>query len=111
MAAELAEAAVDMAKKSRYYAVAAAIRQLIECEYLLTLFNDDLGHTRRWRESTPEEARKSFTPQTMRKLTGSPTRSTGTTVRRADTPLRRAPGCLRSSTRLASRGRTLPPSS
>jgi hypothetical protein len=70
MAAELADAAVEMAKKSRYYAVAAAIRQLIECEYLLTLFNDDLDHARRWRESTPEEVRKSFTPQTMRKLTG-----------------------------------------
>lgn len=70
MAAELAEAAVDMAKKSRYYAMAAVIRQLIECEYLLTLFNDDLEHARRWRESTPDEVRRSFTPQTMRKLTG-----------------------------------------
>jgi hypothetical protein len=70
MAAELAEAAVDMAKKSRYYAVAAVIRQLIECEYLLTLFNDDLEHARQWRESTPDEVRRSFTPQTMRKLTG-----------------------------------------
>jgi hypothetical protein len=36
MSAELAEAAVDMAKKGRYYAVGAVIRQLIECEYLLT---------------------------------------------------------------------------
>src|SRR5689334_4226559 len=44
MVAELADAAVDMAKKSRYYAVAAVVRQLIECEYLLTLFNDDLEH-------------------------------------------------------------------
>ena len=70
MAAELADAAVDMAKKSRYYAVAAVIRQLIECEYLLTLFNDDLEHARRWRESTPDEVRRSFAPQTMRKLTG-----------------------------------------
>jgi hypothetical protein len=70
MAAELADAAVDMAKKSRYFAVAAVIRQLIECEYLLTLFNDDLEHARRWRESTPDEVRRSFTPETMRKLTG-----------------------------------------
>jgi len=44
MSAELAEAAVDMAKKGRYYAVGAVIRQLIECEYLLTLFNDGIGH-------------------------------------------------------------------
>lgn len=70
MSAELAEAAVDMAKKSRYYAVAAVIRQLIECEYLLALFNDDIDHARRWRESTPEEIRKSFTPEKLRNLTG-----------------------------------------
>jgi hypothetical protein len=70
MAAELAEAAVEMAKKTRYYAVAAVIRQLIECEYLLTLFNDDLEHARCWRESTPDEVRRSFAPQTMRRLTG-----------------------------------------
>ena len=70
MAAELADAGVEMAKKRRYYAVAAVIRQLIECEYLLSLFNDDIDQARRWRESTPDEVRRSFTPQTMRKLTG-----------------------------------------
>jgi hypothetical protein len=70
MSAELAEAAVDMAKKGRYYAVGAVIRQLIECEYLLTLFNDDTGHARRWRESTPDEVRQSFRPERMRRLTG-----------------------------------------
>lgn len=71
MAAELAEAAVVMAGKNRYYAVGAVIRQLIECEYLLTLFNEDLDHARRWLESTPDEVRESFTPAKMRKLTGS----------------------------------------
>jgi hypothetical protein len=70
MAAELADGAADMAGKNRYYAVGALIRQLIECEYLLTLFNDDLGHARRWRESTPDEVRREFTPGKMRKLTG-----------------------------------------
>lgn len=48
----------------------AVIRQLIECEYLLTLFNNDLAHARRWRESTPDQVRREFTPDTMRKLTG-----------------------------------------
>ncbi len=70
MCAELAEAAAMMAEKRRYYAVAAVIRQLIECEYLLTLFNEDLDHARRWRDSTPDELRKSFTPAKMRKLVG-----------------------------------------
>jgi hypothetical protein len=59
-----------MAEKNRYYAVGAVIRQLIECEYLLTLFNEDLDHARRWLESTPDEVRDSFTPAKMRKLTG-----------------------------------------
>jgi hypothetical protein len=70
MSAELTEAAVAMAVRRRYYAVGAVIRQLIECEYLLALFNDDLGHARRWSESTPAEIRKSFSPQKMRNLVG-----------------------------------------
>jgi hypothetical protein len=70
MAAELADAAVDSARKQRYYTVGALIRQLIECEYLLTLFSDDLEHARWWRESTPEEVRTEFTPKKMRRLTG-----------------------------------------
>jgi len=70
MSAELAEAAALMADKRRYYAVGAVIRQLIECEYLLVLFNEDLSHAQRWRESTPDEIRKSFSPKAMRKLVG-----------------------------------------
>jgi|HubBroStandDraft_3_1064219.scaffolds.fasta_scaffold43149_1 hypothetical protein len=70
MAAELADAAVDMARKDRYYAVSALVRQLIECEYLLTLFSGDLEHACRWRESTPDEVRLEFTPKRMRRLTG-----------------------------------------
>lgn len=70
MSTELADAAVAMAAKRRYYAVGAVIRQLIECEYLLVLFNEDLDHARRWAESTPSEIRNSFSPKQMRTLTG-----------------------------------------
>lgn len=70
MAAELAAAAVDAARKQRYYVVGTLIRQLIECEYLLTLFSNDLEHARWWRESTPDEVRTEFTPKKMRRLTG-----------------------------------------
>jgi hypothetical protein len=70
MAAELADAAVDMAIKERYYAVGALIRQLIECEYLLAWFNDGLEHARTWGESTPAKVRDSLQPKHMRKLTG-----------------------------------------
>ena len=34
------------------------------------MFNDDIDRARRWLESTPDEVRKSFTPEKMRKLTG-----------------------------------------
>jgi hypothetical protein len=34
------------------------------------LFNDDIGHALRWRESTPDEVRRSFRPERMRRLTG-----------------------------------------
>ncbi|GAA4716028.1 hypothetical protein APR04_004946 [Promicromonospora umidemergens] len=70
MSVELAEAAVTMAARRRYYAVGAVVRQLIECEYLLTLFCSDLDHARRWGESTPTEIRNSFSPQKMRNLVG-----------------------------------------
>jgi hypothetical protein len=59
-----------MAERNRYYAVGAVIRQLIECEYLLALFNEDLDYAKRWLESTPDEVRESFAPAKMRKLTG-----------------------------------------
>ncbi|WP_157968498.1 hypothetical protein [Streptomyces geranii] len=70
MSTELADAAVAMAEKERYYAVGAVIRQLIECEYLLALFSEDLDHARGWFESTPEQVRSMFAPTRMRKLTG-----------------------------------------
>ncbi|GAA0535734.1 hypothetical protein GCM10010172_16270 [Paractinoplanes ferrugineus] len=70
MAAELAEAAVLMVEKRRFYAVGAVLRQLIECEYLLSMFDEDLDHARRWRESTPDEVRESFTPAKMRRIVG-----------------------------------------
>ncbi|GAA5127220.1 hypothetical protein [Pseudonocardia adelaidensis] len=70
MSAELAEAAVSMARSKRYYAVGAIVRQLIECEYLLTWFGSDLDNARKWFESSPDEVRLSFSPKKMRKLTG-----------------------------------------
>ncbi|MGZ2362282.1 hypothetical protein LRE75_37415 [Streptomyces sp. 372A] len=70
MSSELADAAAGMAQRDRYYAVGAVVRQLIECEYLLALFSEDLEHARVWFESTPEQVRSMFTPGKMRQLTG-----------------------------------------
>ena len=70
MSADLCDAAESMVEKHRYYAVGAVARQLIECEYLLTLFNEDLAHADRWAKSTRAEIRNVFSPAKMRKLTG-----------------------------------------
>lgn len=70
IATELATTAVTASENGQAYAAAAIVRQLIECEYLLTLFADDLDHARRWRDSTPEDLRAEFTPAKMRRLTG-----------------------------------------
>ena len=70
MSVELTEAAVAMVEKRRYYAVSAVTRQLIECEYLLTLFNEDLDYARQWYENTPKQVKAMFNPSNMRQLTG-----------------------------------------
>ena len=67
MCAELADAAVTMSAKGRSYAVAAVLRQLIECEYLLAHFAIDLEQARNWWISTPAQIRKEFETKTMRK--------------------------------------------
>lgn len=67
MAVELADTALQASRRDRYYAVAAITRQLIECEYLLVLFEEDLEEARIWVSSSPEEIRKSFAPAKMRK--------------------------------------------
>jgi hypothetical protein len=101
-----------MAERNRYYAVGAVIRQLIECEYLLALFNEDLDYAKRWLESTPDEVRESFAPAKMRKLTGTFSNeeywghcSTG------GHPAPKGARCSRSSIPDASPGHTLLPKS
>lgn len=70
MTSELAEAAVEMVERRRYYAVAATIRQLIECEYLAALFTKDWEAAKRWWESTPAQIRRSFSPAGTRRVLG-----------------------------------------
>ncbi len=48
MAGELAAGAVAMLDDDHRYAAAALIRQLIECEYLLHAFVEDLGTAASW---------------------------------------------------------------
>jgi hypothetical protein len=70
MAAELAAGAVSMLDAQRRYAAAALVRQLIEAEYLLRAFVDDIHRAAEWYQSTPAEIRASFMPKTMRPLGG-----------------------------------------
>lgn len=70
MAAELTAGAVSELTAERRYAAAALIRQLIEAEYLLSAFVEDVSRAATWHRSTPTEIRKSFMPKTMRPLGG-----------------------------------------
>lgn len=72
MSSELTESAVEMVGRRRFYAVGACLRQLIECEYLLIWFGEEISNARKWRESDPDTIRLAFTPKKMRKLTGFP---------------------------------------
>lgn len=70
MAAELAMAGVSVLDSGHRYAAAALIRQLIECEYLLHAFVEDLARAASWYRATPSEIRSAFMPKTMRPLGG-----------------------------------------
>lgn len=56
-----------MAARGRYYAVAATLRQLIECEYLVILFAQDLHHATTWSASSPRQIREGLSPAKMTK--------------------------------------------
>lgn len=70
MAAELAMGGVSMLDSGYRYAAAALIRQLIECEYLLHAFVEDLASAASWYRASPSEIRSAFMPRTMRPLGG-----------------------------------------
>ena len=66
MGAELAVGAAQLYQAERWYAGAAVVRQLIETEYLLFLFATDSSEPEKWLRATPDEARRVFSPGTMR---------------------------------------------
>lgn len=70
MASELAMGCVSMLDSGHRYAAAALIRQLIECEYLLHAFVEDLSRAASWYRASPSEIRSAFMPKTMRPLGG-----------------------------------------
>lgn len=70
MAAELAAAVKCELEAERRYAAASLVRQLIEAEYLLRAFVDDISRAAEWYRASPDDIRKRFMPRTMRPLGG-----------------------------------------
>lgn len=70
MAAELAAGIQSELEAERRYAAASLVRQLIEAEYLLRAFVEDMSRACTWYRASPDEIRKYFMPKTMRPLGG-----------------------------------------
>jgi hypothetical protein len=70
MAAELGNGSVALLDAGLRYATASLVRQLIEAEYLLSAFDDDIARAKEWYRSSASEIRKGFMPRTMRPLGG-----------------------------------------
>lgn len=68
--ADLAASAVDLMTTGHTYTAGAALRQIIECEYLLTLFAREVEAAREWLNADDRHLRRFFTPAKMRERTG-----------------------------------------
>lgn len=69
IAAELAISTQYLFSEQRWYAGNALVRQIIECEYLLTVFAADPNLAETWLRSSPHELRKWWSPAAMRSRT------------------------------------------
>lgn len=69
MSAELASSTIDLFKSDRWYAGNSLIRQLIETEYLLTIFAADRAIASDWQHASPEQLRRWWNPAAMRAKT------------------------------------------
>jgi hypothetical protein len=70
MAAELGAGSVALLEAGLRYAAAALVRQLIEAEYFLSAFVDDISRAAEWFQASPDDIRRNFRPKTMRALGG-----------------------------------------
>lgn len=69
MSSELAASTIELFKANRWYAGNALIRQLIETEYLLTIFAVDRTVASDWQHASPEQLRRWWNPAAMRTRT------------------------------------------
>lgn len=70
MGGEIARGAVLLLSDSNRYSAAALIRQLVEIEYLLCLFAQDIDEPARWASSDLATVKKEFQPARMRERCG-----------------------------------------
>jgi hypothetical protein len=66
MSADLTQGALLLFKAERWYSGEALIRQMIETEYLLSLFVSDPGAASRWLDASEKELRQWWNPGAMR---------------------------------------------
>lgn len=67
IASELVDGIDLMCRRSRAYAAACLLRQLVEAEYIMFLGYNDPDRLVQWHDAEEEERRKLFTPSRMRK--------------------------------------------
>ncbi len=67
LATELIDGIFTMFKQGNEYSAACLLRQLVEIEYLFFLGYSNPQNLNKWYNASPEELRKKFTPQKMRK--------------------------------------------
>lgn len=66
IAASLCAATASQLDVSNVYAAHALLRQLVETDYLMTLFAHDLDAAWQWLHATPEDRRKAWRPKQVR---------------------------------------------
>lgn len=70
IASDLAASAISAMDAGRTYSASALIRQIIECEYLILLFNRDVEAAREWLNADRETLLSYWSPAKMRKRSG-----------------------------------------
>ena len=70
MGAEMVSGAIELYHAEFWYAGTALVRQIVEAEYLLTLFAHEPGSASGWLNASAKDLRKLWNPAAMRERTG-----------------------------------------
>jgi hypothetical protein len=70
MSAEMVRGTIDLYGSESWYAGTALVRQIVETEYLLTLFGQEPDSASAWLDASAKELRKWWNPAAIRERTG-----------------------------------------